>query len=439
MAWRAELVLLIVATVGVNYVAARLLAANHRRKLVLAVCMAINFALLFIFKYFGFFTDSIVAVARWAGAEISRPAFDILLPMGISFYTFQAAAYTIDVYREKYAAQISFINVLLFIMFFPQLVAGPIERADKLMDQLLDHSIKPRLDNLGAGAKFLLLGFFKKAVVADRLADCVNAVYNRPDSFTGLAYVVATLFFAVQIYCDFSGYSDIAIGSAKLLGVDLTQNFRQPYLSAGIREFWRRWHITLSSWLRDYIYIPLGGGRVSRVKRYANIMITFLASGLWHGANWTFVVWGGMHGALQVAEDALFAKTRHVPKVLTPLAIAITFVLVCVTWIFFRANNVSDAILILTHLTSDSARWGDWRYVLDVLSSMSSNLLDILINIMLCAAIAAIDLIAWQTDFIARVGKMPSLIRVVVYSVLLIMIMALAKFYSAGDFIYFQF
>ena len=245
--------------------------------------------------------------------------------MGISFYTFQAASYTIDVFYGKYKPERNYFKLSLFIMFFPQLVAGPIERADRLLGQLFTKH-KLELENISQGAKLMLMGYFKKIVIADRASVLVDTIYNSPQEYKGLPLVVATLFFTVQIYCDFSGYTDIARGVAKLMGIDLMINFDRPYFSKNIKEFWRRWHISLSSWLRDYIYIPLGGSRCSLIKKYRNIMITFLASGLWHGANWTFVLWGGLHGLYQVIGDL---KNKIIPVKKDFFVINIFRVIIC--------------------------------------------------------------------------------------------------------------
>jgi D-alanyl-lipoteichoic acid acyltransferase DltB (MBOAT superfamily) len=447
MAWRAELIVLIIFTGFVNYIASLLINRKPAaKKIFLATCLCVNFGLLIVFKYLNFFSDTILWVSQRLSIPFNPPEFSIILPMGISFYTFQAAAYTIDIYRGKLKPERNFLKLLLFITFFPQLVAGPIERAEALLNQFNSlGKIKPSISNFSTGVKYLLLGFFKKAVVADRLADCVNTVYNLPESFSGLSLVAATLFFAFQIYCDFSGYSDIAVGSAKLLGIELTQNFRRPYAAASIREFWRRWHITLSSWLRDYVYIPLGGSRVSKHRNYLNILITFLASGLWHGADWTFVLWGGLHGVFQIVESAIFGRDKKLPFILEPFilkpfASLFTFLLVCFTWIFFRANTVGDAIFILSRIISDFGDFDIWftkDYLLNTLSSMGVTLLDVFIDFGLLLFIMFLDLAGVVKE--VSNSNVIQLLRVLFYALLFVLIMSLAKFYSGGQFIYFQF
>ena len=303
MGWRAELIILIVISTLSNWLLARLIYDKpEKKKVFLIISLIINFGLLFVFKYMVFINHSFMWLYDCFGWTYPIKDFDIVLPMGISFYTFQAASYTIDVFYGKYKPERNYFKLSLFIMFFPQLVAGPIERADRLLGQLFTKH-KLELENISQGAKLMLMGYFKKIVIADRASVLVDTIYNSPQEYKGLPLVVATLFFTVQIYCDFSGYTDIARGVAKLMGIDLMINFDRPYFSKNIKEFWRRWHISLSSWLRDYIYIPLGGSRCSLIKKYRNIMITFLASGLWHGANWTFVLWGGLHGLYQVIGD----------------------------------------------------------------------------------------------------------------------------------------
>ncbi|MCE7945771.1 MAG: MBOAT family protein, partial [Chlorobi bacterium CHB1] len=262
MCWKAEYAVLILLSTGIDYV-----AALHMHK-----------------------------TSGRGNIFYEFPLFDILLPVGISFYTFQTLSYTIDVYRSEKTPERNFIKFALYVTFFPQLVAGPIERSTRLLPQF-DHEHKFDANRVVSGLRLMLWGFFKKLVIADRLALYVNEVYNNPADYTGLPVIIATYFFAFQIYCDFSAYSDIAIGAARVLGFDLMKNFRQPYLAQSIGEFWKRWHISLSTWFRDYLYIPLGGNRVSRLRWYVNLMAVFLISGLWHGANWTFVVWGALHGS----------------------------------------------------------------------------------------------------------------------------------------------
>ena len=367
MCWNAVYVLLMLLSTFVTYLCGLGLDALGRRELpalkklrlrrtVLWTSLLINLAILFFFKYFNFAIDSLNALLIHVGFQFNRPAFDVLLPVGISFYTFQALGYTIDVYRGDIYAEKDFFRYALFVSFFPQLVAGPIERSKNLLKQLaVPKSFS--YDNFREGLLLMLWGFFLKIVIADRLAILVDTVYG-PDyqNFGGFVVIVATLFFAVQIYCDFGGYSSIAMGAAKMLGVDLMENFNTPYLSLSTAEFWRRWHISLSSWFRDYVYIPLGGNRKGQARKYLNLMITFGASGLWHGANWTFVVWGLLNGLYQIIGSLLMPLRRSFVRLFglnenslghRALRILFTFGLITVSWVFFRASSISMALSML--------------------------------------------------------------------------------------------
>ncbi|MGL6168515.1 MAG: MBOAT family O-acyltransferase, partial [Fusobacteriaceae bacterium] len=271
---------------------------NKMRKLWVFLSFGINLSILFFFKYFNFLGTNITYILSKIHIGVKIPNFDMLLPVGISFYTFQALSYTMDVYRGDVKAQKNLGKYALFVSFFPQLVAGPIERSTHLLAQI-DKEYNFEYERVKNGLLLMLWGLFKKIVIADRLAVLVNTVYNNPTNYEGFVLIIASVFFAFQIYCDFSSYSDIAIGAANVMGYDLMKNFNRPYFSKSIGEFWRRWHISLGTWFRDYLYFPLGGSKVSKSKRYRNIMVVFLVSGLWHGASWNFIVWGGLHGIYQ--------------------------------------------------------------------------------------------------------------------------------------------
>ena len=359
MSWRPEYIVLILLSTGIDYFASMRMAqlpSKQGRKKYLLLSLATNLGLLFAFKYFNFLNDS--ARALFAALDISYgvPALNVLLPVGISFYTFQTLSYTVDVYNGKIEPERHLGRFAVYVAFWPQLVAGPIERAGNLLPQF-QRKIDLDYARLRNGLLRILQGFFKKLVIADRLAIYVNEVYNNPANYDGAPIVLATIFFAVQIYCDFSGYSDIAIGAAGMMGFDLAENFRNPYFATSVTDFWRRWHITLSNWFRDYVYIPLGGNRVGRSRWYGNLLITFLLSGIWHGAAWTFVIWGALHGLYIVVENALLPSVREVafvkalPKWLhSLLANGITLMLVVVAWLFFRANSVADAGVLIGNL-----------------------------------------------------------------------------------------
>lgn len=353
--WNASYIFLLLGTAMVDFVAAILLQDTpmentRRRKMILAVSMLVNLSVLFTFKYFNFFADSITQTLHSFGIPVSPFSIQVILPVGISFYTFQSMAYTIDVYRQHLQAERNVLRFLTFVAFFPQLVAGPIERATNLLPQF---KVLHKFDETRfvEGLRYILWGAFKKMVIADRLAIYVNTVYNDVGSYTGAPLIIATVFFAIQIYCDFSGYTDIAIGTAKILGFDLMENFRQPYVSKSLTEFWRRWHISLSTWFRDYLYIPLGGNRKGFRRTLLNLFIVFLVSGLWHGANWTFVIWGLIHGIGVVIENIVNrARAGHPPLLPTSARWVLTMVIVCIAWIFFRANTVHDAFYVLGNL-----------------------------------------------------------------------------------------
>ena len=321
-----------------------------RRKLIVAGSLIINLGILGYFKYFNFFTSGINGVISLFGSNARIPALDILLPVGISFYTFQAIGYTIDVYRGETEAERDFFKYALFVSFFPQLVAGPIERSKNLIRQL---TLENRFDFVQARDGFLLMlwGYFLKVVLADRLAIFVDTVYDAPETYQGWYIVVATVMFGFQIYCDFYWYSTIAIGAAQILGIRLMDNFDAPYLADSVAGFWRRWHISLTSWFKDYLYIPLGGNRHGKVRKYINIMIVFLVSGLWHGASMAFVIWGGINGLYQVIGAFLSPLRKNVPKAVRVIT---TFILVDFAWLFFRAGDMSKAALVLKNMFAAS-------------------------------------------------------------------------------------
>jgi len=329
--------------------------APGRRKLLLMLSLGVNLGILGFFKYFNFFVDSFADVLAVAGLQPNMTTLRIILPVGISFYTFQTLSYTLDIYRRQIEPTRDAVSFFAFVSFFPQLVAGPIERARDLLPQFL----RPRVfDQLAArdGLRQMLWGFFKKIVIADSLAPHVEEIYRNYAQHDGIVIAIGTFFFAIQIYCDFSGYSDIAIGSARLFGFNLRRNFAFPYFSRDIAEFWRRWHISLSTWFRDYVFIPLGGNRCSRNRQILNIFITFSVSGLWHGANWTFVVWGALNGLYylplmlrgqQKSHTDLPAEGRLLPKPGEFAGILTTFSLTLLAWVFFRADSVPHALAIL--------------------------------------------------------------------------------------------
>ena len=345
MYWNPALVILLLISTLVDYFCS-IGIDDHRdspkkQKLYLTISILVNLGLLFSFKYLDFFGETVNSICTALGLAYRVPAFDLILPVGISFYTFQTMSYTLDVYRGRVRAERHIGHYALFVTFFPQLVAGPIERPGDLLPQLKQHH-RFCTENLLDGITLLLRGYAKKVLIADYLARFADHAYEHVSTTGGSALALATVFFAFQIYCDFSGYSDIAQGCARLMGIRLSDNFHTPYASRSIRDFWRRWHISLTGWFTDYLYIPLGGSRKGIARTCVNILITFLISGLWHGADWTYVIWGGLHGLYLVLERLLWKKRSPGP--------VLTFLAVCFAWIFFRASSVQDAFTVISRI-----------------------------------------------------------------------------------------
>jgi alginate O-acetyltransferase complex protein AlgI len=333
------------------------LSDQRKRRLLLTLSLVVNLGLLFYFKYANFFLESLKEALHAAGAETSLPLLQVILPIGISFYTFEAINYTVDVYRRRVPAERNLANFLLFITFFPHLVAGPIVRARDFLPQIgrPKHWSWLRLQR---GAELFLLGIIKKMAIADRLALAVDPVFAAPDQYSSTALRLATLAYAMQIFCDFSGYSDMALGTAHMLGYKLARNFNMPYLATNVAEFWHRWHISLSTWLRDYLFIPLGGSRSERWQTYRNLLVTMTLGGLWHGANWTFLLWGALHGLLLIGHRLLqeFCRSRVAfdrllqSGVGTTIRVVTTFLTVTLLWVLFRAQTLADAGIVFERL-----------------------------------------------------------------------------------------
>ena len=368
MCWNPEYALLMLTSTVITYLSGIFIDKGKTelsRKITVGVSFTLNLAILFYFKYFYFTVDNINAIRQMLELPALTPKFDVILPVGISFYTFQALSYTVDIYRKELEPEKNFFKYALFVSFFPQLVAGPIERSKNLVTQI---SQRHYFDYNRARRGFLIMlwGFFQKLVIADRAAILVNTVYNNMENYSGIMLVIATVCFAVQIYCDFASYSLIAKGAAEVMGFKLMDNFAQPYLSVSIAEFWRRWHISLSSWFKDYLYIPLGGNRKGKFRKYFNLMVVFLVSGLWHGASWNFVVWGLIHGIYQVVGDItdnfrrLLCELLGVDRTTTQykwFRRFITFVLVCFAWIFFRSDSLTQAVEIIKKIFTCFEPW----------------------------------------------------------------------------------
>ncbi len=450
-------IFILLATIAVDYAAALYLERRHagpavdgvaaagiskkNARIVLVLSLIANFGVLFVFKYFNFFNENVDAVAQFFGVAVEPWALQLILPIGLSFHTFQSAGYLIEVYRGDQHAEQDPQMLALFVMFFPQLVAGPIERPANLIPQLQARRFFDR-DEAVSGLKLMLWGFFKKLVVADRLAMYVDPVYNNAGEFSGWPLIVATYFFAFQIYCDFSGYSDIAIGAARVLGVRLMTNFRTPYFSTGFADFWRRWHISLSTWFRDYLYIPLGGSRAGLMRVYVNLMIVFVVSGLWHGASWNFVIWGGIHGALLILEriasglwvrvygGPLFAEGSRAATAVACLKMIFVFHCAVLAWVFFRAPGFEDAAYVLTHLFAED-RVALHIFPLEVFYRKTGVV--VIVLLVLFEALRASSFVERGLPGMRRFG-----LNYAYYAFLCAAILLLGAFYGQS-FIYFQF
>ncbi|MDO4345539.1 MAG: MBOAT family O-acyltransferase [Eubacteriales bacterium] len=392
------------------------------------------------------FFNRIMEAAR---VQVCFPTVDVLLPVGISFYTFQAIGYTIDVYRGEIYAEKNFARYALFVSFFPQLVAGPIERSKNLLRQLAVPA-KLKFENFREGLLLMLWGYFLKVVLADRIALFVDTIYgDNWTNYSGCYFAVATVLFAVQIYCDFSGYSVIAMGAAKMLGIDLMVNFDAPYLSASVSEFWRKWHISLSSWFRDYLYIPLGGNRRGRLRKYVNLMITFGVSGMWHGAAWTYMIWGLINGAYQVLGDLLKPLRRFAIRILglneqslghRIFRTAATFALISISWIFFRAESLHKALVILKSMFTVYNPWIliDGALYKCGLARKDFQLMLVCIGILLFADILKYKKIVIR-DVIAKQDWWCQALIVSLSALAVMLVGIWGSAYDAASFIYFQF
>nr|WP_295866621.1 MBOAT family O-acyltransferase [uncultured Chitinophaga sp.] len=433
-------ILILFLTIIIDYVAGLMIEKSEgkTRKLYLTLSIVANVSVLAVFKYYNFFIGNINELLSQLNITAhSLPLLNMILPIGLSFHTFQAMSYTIEVYRGKQKAEKHFGIYALYVMFYPQLVAGPIERPQNILHQFYEkHAFV--FTRVTSGLKLMLWGLLMKVVIADRLAIYVNAVYNNAERHNGNTLILASVFFAFQIYCDFAGYSYIAIGSARVMGFDLMTNFNHPYFATSVDEFWKRWHISLSTWFRDYVYIPLGGNRVAVPRWYFNLFFVFLLSGLWHGANWTYVAWGALNGLYLIFAiitkdwraqlNRLTGLSKH-PTLLKAVQIVITFALITIAWVFFRANNISEAFLILKKMAFER---GPVYFELSSLPTMVYSFMGIL----------GLCIIEYKREFWA--GKLvffnsPNIyIRYATYSLAIIIILLFGVF-DGGQFIYFQF
>jgi alginate O-acetyltransferase complex protein AlgI len=429
--WNPWLITLILFSAAVDYATALLLERTQvpwRRRLLLFVSVGTNLGLLAYFKYANFFLDTVGSLQRLWGLPTRGTALNVILPLGISFYTFETISYVVDVYRGRTRAVRSLLDYALYIMFFPHLVAGPIVRPRDFLPQLRREK-RFRWSRLQVGLRCFLVGLFKKAVLADHLAAVIDPVFAAPGSYGSSATWLAVLGYAAQIYCDFSGYSDMAIGLAHTLGFHLPANFHMPYFAGNIAEFWRRWHMSLSSWLRDYLFIPLGGSRGTKWQTCRNLLVTMLLGGLWHGANWTFVLWGFYHGMLLVLHRLLpsWAKPGWLVRpVLKPIAVATTFLSVCIGWVLFRSPSLAGAGTMLGRLVGTAP-----GLALDPLGA--GTVIAILVLLLVCHVVATFVDLDRLLD-----GRLPAPALGTALAVLLLLILLLMP-EDGKAFIYFQF
>lgn len=411
---------------------------KRKRKPYLVISILVNLGLLFFYKYTNFFIGVANDLSELFGGEGSVKYLNLILPMGISFYTFQTMSYSIDVYHNPELREKHFGIFALFVTFFPQLVAGPIERASHLIGQLKTHH-SFSYQNVSSGLKLMAWGMFKKVVIADRIGGFVDTVYNNPGSYGSVSLIIASVFFAIQIYCDFSGYSDIAIGSARVMGYSLMKNFNVPYFSKSVSEFWRRWHISLSTWFRDYVYIPLGGNRVSKSRLYFNLMVTFVVSGFWHGANWTFIVWGALHGIFLVAE--VIAKRKDTTKA-TPakpkqfLGWVYTLIVVLIGWIFFRADSIGHAVTVFKGIIN--LKGLSVSGIRTELFGANMNAIQLGLCALFITVLMIVELYHSKSSITKRLRGVAYPVRYVAYAALVATILLFGEF-NNSQFIYFQF
>ena len=454
MCWNAKYAILIAFSTVVTYGSGLLLekeTEKGKKKLVVALCAIVNLGILGFFKYFGFFIDNINGIWSAFHVQLIKNPFNLLLPVGISFYTFQALGYMIDVYRGEIKAERNLLKYALFVSFFPQLVAGPIERSKNLLSQIEDMGEKRlwNYDGIVSGLSLMVWGLFQKMVIADRCAVFVDAVHDNLYAAGFVETVAAAFFFSIQIYCDFAGYSAIAIGSARVMGFTLMENFNTPYFATSIQDFWRRWHISLSTWFRDYLYIPLGGSRCSKIKKYRNLMITFLCSGLWHGASWTYVIWGGIHGFYQIMGELLMPIRKKITSLLHVRTdvfsfrfgqMLITYGLTTFAWIFFRAGNLGHLIFYFQRM----CRFNPWVFSAGGLNYLHVSMKDIVLTPIFLVILILVDVVraVKKTDVGEVLARQNLWFRWVILLGLIFCVLIFGEYgitFDSKQFIYFQF
>lgn len=435
MSWNVKYVVLIATTTLISYVCAIVIentAKQQFKKLALIIALFVSLGILFVFKYYNF-TMSVASQLF----SFNPVYLKFLLPVGISFYTFQTLSYVIDVYNGAVKAEKNLGVYAAFVSFFPQLVAGPIERSSNLLPQIKKNNSFD-YDVACEGLILIVWGLYKKIVIADNLAIAVDKVYGDVISYSGCSLLLATFFFTIQIYCDFSGYTDIARGSAKLFNIELMENFKSPYFAPSLKDFWSRWHISLSTWFRDYVYIPLGGSRVSKMRHALNLFITFLVSGLWHGANWTFVFWGALHGVGQIVENSLNIKKCDKKGLDWLLRILITFVFVMFAWIFFRSASIVDAVYVFRHMFDGVMHFK--TYIVEGINTLGIGARSDIrrISFVYFCPLMIYDFLSLQNDVCKYLSKLNVFFK---YSAILLITVIILAFGYVGksSFVYFQF
>ncbi len=434
-----EYLLILFAIILVDFYAAKMMSKvqGAKRKRYLWISVSATCALLLMFKYFNFASENIHGLAALIGWNYDPVLLKWVLPIGLSFHTFQSLSYVIEVYRGKQVAEKHLGIYATYVMFFPQLVAGPIERPQNLLPQFREKKT-PNYDSISRGFRQALYGFFKKMVIADNLSLYVDAVYADPANYSGSMAIVATIFFGIQIYCDFSGYSDIAIGTARILGFKLMRNFNFPYFSVSIVDFWRRWHISLSTWFRDYVYVPMGGSRVGRWRWFYNLFIVFLLSGIWHGAGWTFIVWGLLHWFYFVLYA--FIDVSKLSKLQRVLSGVITFLLVMFAWVFFRATDMHNALAVISSMLSNTGG------LFTALQSISDQIIAahplrptlLFLGLSMLIFIIA-ELSLAYADALNDLHKYPKALRLAGYYFMIVWILFFGVYETTPHFVYFQF
>lgn len=439
MAFVPAYILILFFTITIDYISGLMIeqARGRRRRLILTVSIVSNLSVLAIFKYFNFLNGNFEALATVIGWNYPVENLAIILPIGLSFHTFQSLSYVIEVYFGRQKAERHLGIFALYVMFYPQLVAGPIERPQNMLHQFYEaHQFE--YDRVTSGLRLMAWGLFKKMVIADRMAVVVDTIYGNPQGYGGFGLMLATYCFAIQIYCDFSGYSDIAIGSARVMGFRLMENFRQPYLASSVQDFWRRWHISLSTWFKDYVYVPLGGNRGGHRIWMRNTLIVFMLSGLWHGASWTFVIWGALHGLYIILGSLAvpwLERLRHLLRISPSnllwhtASVLLTFHLVTFAWIFFRASSLADAWYIVTHL------------FVDFQPTLNMNIgLGVIPALIVGGCIVLMESIEWgHRSGRLQVRGLPTWVRWSGYYVVVMLIVLFGVLQSDAQFIYFQF